>query len=424
MGEYAKSYLIVLVVAIAATAAATPIVILVARRFGLIDEPGRGDRHVHTDPTPTLGGAAMFVGFLAAIGVASQLDYFRATFTNTNEWQGIVLAATVMFLVGAIDDVRDVSPPAKIAGMVLAATLLSQFGVTMFVLRVPFNLGHQELIVLGPDWATLVTAVWVILMANAVNLVDGLDGLAAGIVVIAGSALFLYSDRLLNFGSLERSNIGPLIALITVGVAFGFLPFNFSPARVFMGDAGALFLGLLVSIPTITVGGRTDVPFSGNSFFFYSPLLIPVLILGVPMIDTVFSFVRRIARRRSWSLGDREHIHHRLLRLGHGPRRAVLILWAWTFLLSGVALLPVLANRGDDRGEVGNVQLDALVPFALAALGLILYIAFHPGVRRKRRLHARAGRRHPSAGGTDLVELEGDGAAPAGVVELEARPRA
>jgi UDP-GlcNAc:undecaprenyl-phosphate/decaprenyl-phosphate GlcNAc-1-phosphate transferase len=145
-------------------------------------------------------------------------------------------------------------------------------------------------------------------------------------------------------------------------------------------------------VPTITIGGRTDVQFSGNTYFFFAPLVIPLVILGVPVIDTVFSFVRRVARGRSWSEADNDHLHHRLVRLGHGTRRAVMILWAWTALLSGVALLPTYTNRGN-----------AMVPFLLGASALVLYILFHPGVRTARGQAVRA--RHPAA------SLRGSGSA-------------
>ena len=138
-------------------------------------------------------------------------------------------------------------------------------------------------------------------------------------MIIAGAALFLYSDRLFKAGLLEGSNIAPLVAVIAVGVCVGFLPHNFSPARIFMGDAGAMFLGLLLATTTITVGGRTADQFSGQTYFFFAPLFIPIVILGVPILDTAFSFVRRVVQRQSFAQADREHLHHRLMRLGPRP---------------------------------------------------------------------------------------------------------
>ena len=153
----------------------------------------------------------------------------------------------------------------------------------------------------------------------------------------------------------------------------GFLPHNFHPARIFMGDCGALLLGLLMAASTIVVGGRASEPFSGQTYFFFAPLFIPLFILGVPILDTAFAIVRRATRRAGVATADKDHLHHRLMRLGHGHRRSVLILWTWTAILSGFVLYPTFAKEGD-----------AIVPFGVAALGLALYMLLHPGVRRAR----------------------------------------
>jgi UDP-GlcNAc:undecaprenyl-phosphate GlcNAc-1-phosphate transferase len=357
-------YLIVGAVGAIVTFLTTFLVRRLAPRVGAVAMPG--PRSVHTYPTPSLGGAAMFLGFCAALATASQMSQFNDMFDSSSEPVGLLLAAGVMFLVGAVDDLRPVSPPAKVAGQVLSGGLLSLFGVTMFYFRVPF--ASYDYIVLSPDLAAFVTVVTVVILANAMNLIDGLDGLATGIVIIAGTAMFLYSDRLLKAGLLDGSNIAPLVAVIAVSICVGFLPHNFSPARIFMGDAGSMFLGLLLAVTTIEMGGRTADQFSGQTYFFFAPLLIPVVILAVPLLDTGFSFLRRLVGRKSFHVADREHLHHRLMRLGHGPRRSVAILWLWTALASAAALIPTYTNRGN-----------ALVPLALAALALLLFTYFHPG---------------------------------------------
>ncbi len=378
-----SSYAIVLAVAVGTTLLVTPLVYKLATRFGAVVHPSNDPRRVHARPMTTLGGAAMFIGFLVAMAVASQLKQFHSVFQSNSEPFGIILAAGVIFAVGALDDLIDVSPPAKVAGQVLAASFLALNGVTMFYFRMPFNLFHTDTVVLSSDIAPLVTVGWVVLMTNAINLIDGLDGLAAGVVAIAGFALFLFADQLSKANALALPNIGPLVAIIVAGICVGFLPFNWNPARIMMGDAGALFLGLLLAVPTITIGGRTDTGFSGNTFFFFGPLLIPILILGVPILDTVFSFVRRLLHRQRWSQADADHLHHRLIRLGHGPRRTVVILWAWTAVLSGVALVPTYTHAGN-----------ALVPFVAAAMALLLFAWFHPGFRLRRQRSERS--RHPS----------------------------
>jgi len=385
-------YLLVLAVGMCTTFAMTPVVRALAIRLGAVVPPSGDARHVHTRPTPTLGGAAMFVGFLAAMAVASQVDQFHEMFDDNSEPFGLVLAAGIMFLVGALDDLIDVSPPAKVAGAVFAASVLVMFGVSMFYFRMPFDLTGTDTVVLSNDWSPLVTTLWVVLMTQAVNLIDGLDGLAAGIVTIAGTALFLFADQLFEDGLLEGNNIAPLVSIIAVSVCLGFLPFNWHPSKIIMGDAGALFLGLLLAVPTITIGGRTDFEYSGNTYFFFAPLLIPVVILGVPIVDVVFSFLRRLASRQKWHRADAGHLHHRLVRLGHGPRRAVVILWGWTAILSGVALVPVYTDEGN-----------AFVPFVAAGLALALFVWFHPGVRTARVDQTRA--HHPTSR-PEVVDLE------------------
>ena len=166
---------------------------------------------------------------------------------------------------------------------------------------------------------------------------------------------------------------------------------------------GALFLGVLLAVPTITIGGRTDFAFSGNTYFFFAPLAIPVIILGVPILDVVFSFVRRLMKRQHWHQADAGHLHHRLMRLGHGQRRTVAMLWAWTALLSAVALVPTYTKEGN-----------AIVPFVVAGLALVLFAVFHPGVRGEREKQERAD--HP----TGQPPTKGDSD---GVVDLEQRRR-
>jgi UDP-GlcNAc:undecaprenyl-phosphate GlcNAc-1-phosphate transferase len=347
------------------TLVCTPLVRRLAIRIGAVVKPD--ERRVHQRPTPTLGGLAMLAGVLVGMLVAWRLDAFEALFVSNTEPLGLTLAAIVMFGVGCIDDLRDVSPPAKVSGQVLAASILVLSGVSILVFRIPFG----GLVILAPDLSYLISVLWVLGMANAVNLIDGLDGLAGGIVAIASGTFFLYALVLADEGLLDETNIGALIAIITFGVCIGFLPFNFHPAKIFMGDCGALGLGLLMAASTMVVGGRTDQEFSGQTFFFFAPLLIPLFILGVPIVDTLFAIVRRATRRTGVASADKEHLHHRLMRLGHGQRRSVLILWGWSALLSFFVLYPTFTGSGD-----------AVVPVVVAALGLMLFTLFHPGRRR------------------------------------------
>ncbi|MEY2456722.1 MAG: UDP-GlcNAc:undecaprenyl-phosphate/decaprenyl-phosphate GlcNAc-phosphate transferase [Acidimicrobiaceae bacterium] len=365
-------YAIVFVASLVATLGLTPIVRRVAVRRGVVVPPS--ERRVHERPTPNVGGIAMLIGLLVGLGVAWASGRFTDVFQSSSAPLGVVAASILIFSVGLVDELRKVhgegvSAPAKLAGMVLAGSVLSLAGVSTIFFRVPF-LGVFSL---TPDLSAFITVVWVVGMANAINLIDGLDGLAAGVTAIAAGCFFAYGLRLDDAGVLAPGNIGPLLAVITLGICLGFLPYNFHPAKIFMGDCGALLLGLLMAASTMAVGGSTDAEFSGSSFFFFAPLFIPLVILGVPIIDTVFAIVRRATRRAGVATADKEHLHHRLMRLGHGQRRSVLILWAWTALLSGMVLYPTYTGRGD-----------ALVPIGIAGLALALFTVFHPGARLAR----------------------------------------
>ena len=252
--------------------------------------------------------------------------------------------------------------------------MLTYYGVTMFYFRVPF----LEVFTVSDDWVLLITVVWLLGMTQAINLIDGLDGLAAGIVAIGALAFFIYSLRLAdpNVRLLSQPSIGPLIAIITVGICVGFLPHNFNPAKIFMGDGGALLLGLLLAVSTSVVGGRADPNlrgYAGQTYFFLAPLFIPLFILGVPILDTLFAIIRRATRRQGVATADKRHLHHRLMEMGHGQRRSVVILWAWTALLSAFVLYPVLTQ-----------SFVSYVPIGAAMLGLLLYTLFHPQIRRNR----------------------------------------
>lgn len=368
MGD-TTGYLIVGFCAMAVTFITTPIVRAVARVRGWVAMPS--ERKVHTVPTPDVGGLAMFAGVLAALFMAWNMDRFSPLFDGNSEPLGVVLAAFVMLAVGTRDDIKDLSAPARVLATVGAGMVLVWFGVTMFYFRVPF-LGVVQL---SNDWIPIVTVVWLLGMVQAINLIDGLDGLAAGIVAIGSTAFFVYSRHLSGLGLLSEPNIGPLVAIITVGVCIGFLPFNFNGASIFMGDGGAYLLGLMVAVSTSVVGGRADPAtqaFSGQTYFFLAPLLIPIIILGVPIFDVLFAIVRRVSKRQGFAHADKGHLHHRLINLGHGPRRAVAILWLWTALLSAFVLYPVF-----------NKSATNFAPFGLVALVLFLYTVLHPDLTRQ-----------------------------------------
>ena len=370
MGDI-NGYLIVAGCAALVTFAVTPFVMWLAKAKNWMAQPD--PRKVHTTPTPDVGGIALLLGILAAVLLAWQMDRFGPLFDGNSETMGVAVAAIFICGLGLFDDIREISAPAKVAGTVVAGLVLVLSGVTMFYFRVPYF----DVFVLSNDWIPLVTVLWLLVMTEAINLIDGLDGLATGIVAIASAAFFLYSRHLGDLGLLAEPNIGPLIAAITFGACIGFLPHNFNPAKIFMGDSGALLLGLMLAVSTSVVGGRADPAtqdFSSQTYFFLAPLFIPLLILGVPIFDVLFAIIRRAYKRQSFATADKGHLHHRLMNLGHGQRRSVLILWLWTALLSGMALYPAISSSG------GNIA-----PFGVAAVALGLYTVLHPSVRRRER---------------------------------------
>ena len=361
------AYIVVGLVAMVVTAAMTPVVRVVARRRHWLALPN--ERTVHSEPTPNIGGVAMFIGLIVALFVAWQMDQFSFVFEDNSEPVGVLVASAAILIVGTWDDIKNLSAPARVVGIIVAALIMVYFGITMFYFRVPF----LDVFQLGDDWIPMFTVLWLLVMTQSVNLIDGLDGLAAGIVAIASTSFFVYSYHLSNEGKLVEPNIGPLVAIITLGVCVGFLPFNFNRASIFMGDGGSYLLGLLMAVSTTVVGGRTDPSQAASSqtYFFLAPLFIPLIILGVPIFDVLFAILRRVRKRQGFATADKGHLHHRLINLGHGPRRSVAILWLWTALLSGFVLYPVFYPSAS-----------TLAPFGLIALVLFLYTVLHPDLKK------------------------------------------
>ena len=325
------AHLLVFLAAAAAALVATPLVRRMAIAVGAIDHPS--DRKVHPTATPTLGGVALWFAVVVGLGVAFLLPSFRSLFDVSSEPVGAALAATVVMVVGVYDDVRGLSAPAKVAGQVLATSLLVLAGVQLLFFWWP-GLG---ILSLSPDVAVATTVLWALLMINAVNLIDGLDGLAAGVVVIAAGAFFIYAFRA---GAAFYPGPSPasLLSVVVAGAALGFLPYNFHPSRIFMGDSGSMLLGLLLAAATISGVGRTDAPTNTDLAALAIPVIIPLLVLAVPLMDVILAIIRRLRRGRKVYAPDKEHIHHRLLEIGHSHRTAVLLMYLWSALLASSAL--------------------------------------------------------------------------------------
>jgi UDP-GlcNAc:undecaprenyl-phosphate GlcNAc-1-phosphate transferase len=365
-------HLAVFLAAAVAAFGATPVVRRLAVRFGAIDRPS--DRKVHPKPTPTLGGIALWFAILVGLGVARLIPWFRELFVVSFEPLGALLAGTAVMLLGAYDDVRGLSVPAKLAGQVLAAGVLMLFGVELLFFWFP-GLGVLSL---SADLSVPLTLIWVLAMVNAVNLIDGLDGLAAGVVAIAAAAFFIYMVR-------TPSPIYPgpspasLLTAVVAGACIGFLPHNLHPARIFMGDSGSMLLGVVMAAATISGVGRSEAP-TGTEFAALAiPVFIPVLVLAVPLTDVALAIVRRLRRRRPVTRPDKEHIHHRLLEIGHTHRQAVLLMYLWSALLGGAAL------------AVTFVRSTALGAGLLAAVAVVLLGTSLPRMLRRTNGRVRTG---------------------------------
>lgn len=333
-----RTYLLVMLVAAAVTYLMTPLAGQVARRIGAVT-PVR-DRDVHSVPTPRLGGVAMLAGLAVAMLVASRIPFLSAALTETGEAWGVLVGAALVTLLGVADDLWELDWMTKFVGQVLAAGVMAWQGVQLLTFPV-FGL------TIGSSRLSLVVTVLVVVVAiNAVNFVDGLDGLAAGMMAIGGAAFFLYSYILTRESSPgDYSSLATAVTAALVGVCVGFLPHNFHPAKIFMGDSGSMLLGLTAAAAGIVITGNIDpgVVSERQLLPAFLPIVLPVAVVLVPLVDMTLAVLRRLRAGRSPFHADRMHLHHRLLALGHSHTRAVLIMYLWTAVFAlGAASLVVL----------------------------------------------------------------------------------
>ncbi|UOE44602.1 MraY family glycosyltransferase [Agromyces larvae] len=302
------------------------------------------ERDVHTRPTPRLGGIAMFVGILVAFGAAWVVSSFGSTrfsiiaiiFENPAQVLSILGAALLIVLLGVADDLWDLDWMTKLAGQFIAAGLIAWQGVSI----VSLPIGG---ITVGSSWmSATITVFTIVLVMNAVNFIDGLDGLVAGVALIANGTFFIYSYLLVQQTSpFNYFNLASLIAVVLVGALAGFLPLNWHPAKLFMGDAGALLVGLLMATSAIAVTGQINPGAVGFNQLFaaFMPIILPFAILIIPLLDFGLAVIRRLRAGKSPFSADRKHLHHRLLDMGHSHLNAVLIFYGWTAVVSIGCLL-------------------------------------------------------------------------------------
>jgi len=327
------------------TLLATPLVRGLARRAGAMDHPG--PRRIHEQPVPTLGGLAMVVATLAVAWLARALPG-AARELDVRPLLGLSLASVPLLGLGLVDDTRGVSPRIKLLFQIVAGVVLVAFGYGVPLITNPFGDPIASGWMSGP-----LAILWVVVVINAINLIDGLDGLAAGVVAIAAATLWWVGRGHGDFYVM-------FIASLLIGTTLGFLVFNFPPAKIFMGDTGSHFLGLVLAAASLLENRKATTT---------AALLFPLTALAVPLADGVFAFARRIKAGRHVFSADREHVHHRVLRLGIGPRGTLFVLWG--FCLACAAL---------------GMALEAL-PHAtglllVAAMGIVLFVAYRMLGRR------------------------------------------
>ncbi|MFE5737448.1 MraY family glycosyltransferase [Streptomyces celluloflavus] len=365
-----REYLLALCV----TAAVTFLLTGPVRKFAIAAGamPEIRARDVHREPTPRLGGIALFGGLCAGFLVASRLPGLRRVFEDYNEPRALLTGAALIWLLGVLDDKWGVDALAKLGGQMIAAGVMVFQGLTILWIPVP-GLGTVSL---NRPLGTLLTVALIVITINAVNFVDGLDGLASGMVCIAAAAFFLYAYRMWFGYGIQEAAPATLFSVVLMGMCLGFLPHNMHPARIFMGDSGSMLIGLVLAAGAISLTGQLDPDalklFAGSERAatrgmvpVYIPLLLPLTVIAIPAADLILAIVRRTWNGQSPFAADRGHLHHRLLEIGHSHSRTVLILYFWSALFA----------FGTVAYSVRNASIwIVLVIVLLSAVGLVLLL--------------------------------------------------
>jgi len=332
------------------------------------------DRDVHAVPIPYFGGVAMLGGLGAGLLVAHQLPFLSRSQPAVFHDAGVVLiGGAIICAVGVLDDLIELDALTKFGGQIVAAGFLVVNDVQLWSLRLP-GVGQLSL---DPTQAMLFSVVLVVGTVNAINFVDGLDGLAGGMVAIGAVAFFAFSYRLADVNGYTLGITAALLCACLGGACVGFLPHNFYPARIFMGDSGSMLLGLVLSGSALTLTGQfagvqlnQSQDFNaGNWLVILMPILLPISILVVPFLDLLLAVVRRTRRGQMFYQPDKEHLHHRLLQFGHSQRVAVVIMWLWSALVAfGAVLVSLYASVLSVAVTVAWAVVTVVLTFALPRL--------------------------------------------------------
>ena len=323
-------YLLVALIAGLVSFGASWGVLRLSHRYRLY--PGIRERDVHTIPTPRLGGIAIVTGIVVALVIASQISWFAFVYSDPFPIIAVVVAAMIMLAIGVIDDLFDLDWMTKLAGQLLVAGFLAWSSLQIVSLPIGPEGG---ITILSPTLSLVITVLAVVLVMNAVNFIDGLDGLVAGVTLIGGSVFFIYSYLLSIDTAQTAFNLASLVMAVLLGATAGFLPFNWHPAKIFMGDGGALVVGMLMAVSTMSVTGQIDPGIDRSQLVpAFIPLVLPFAVLIVPLLDFGLAVLRRLRAGKSPFTADRKHLHHRLLDMGHSHFHAVLIFYGWTAVVA------------------------------------------------------------------------------------------
>jgi UDP-GlcNAc:undecaprenyl-phosphate GlcNAc-1-phosphate transferase len=364
-----REYMLVFLVAASVTYLLTVIAREIALRTGAVAQVR--DRDMHAVPIPYFGGIAMLGGMAAAYAVARQLPFLSLSAPNVFRDAGVVLiAGALICMVGVLDDLLELDALTKLGGQVLAAGFLIAFGVQYRFFPAPGG-GQFSL---DPSQAALLTVITVVATVNAVNFVDGLDGLAAGVVGLGATAFFVFCYQIANLNQQSLAVTGALLCAAVAGACAGFIPHNFYPARLFMGDSGSMLLGLVLSASALTLTGQfsaSDVTRGGGGsdaslLPTLLPIIVPLSILVVPFADLLLAVIRRTRRGQMFYHPDKQHLHHRMLEIGHSHRRAVLIIWLWAGLVGfGTVLASLYSGPLVFTGLIAWFVLTAALTFVV-----------------------------------------------------------
>ncbi len=406
-----KDYVLTLLVAAAVTYLLTPLVRRAAIRFGMMHMPR--ERDMHTVPVPLAGGVAMYLGLAAGLFVAYQIPQLRSSFAPTGMVGGLLLAGGLLVAIGLVDDRWGMSAITKAAGQVAAGAILVATGTELNWLPEPGGGTFAP----TPDQSALLTILIVVATINAVNFIDGLDGLAAGIVAIAAVSFLIYYYEMTKVVHISALAAPALASALLTGVCLGFLPHNFHPAKIFMGDTGAMLLGLVLAYAPISSITSLDPAVQASTVNRYPeimPLLLPAVLLVIPYTDMLLAVIRRMRAGLSPLSADKKHLHHRLISIGHSQRASVLVMYLWAALFSGSVVWFSLEKTSQPRlaNHHGQPVLVFVVITAAAVLALVLMSM--PWLRKRDRPVKAVPARVATA------VAPGSAAAPSGAVPLAA----